>query len=196
VGWIGAAAALLGARRARGESRGSPGDGPVAQPAVLPQAALLALAEGVLPREIGVGGAARISREFTRWLSEYRPNAEILHSYGSGDLSWTGPSPAGRWRAQLGDLETAARKRFGQGWTSLGIPERQTLIRQALEASVPAGLPSPQRASHVAVALMSFYFGSPEATDLCYGVHVGRNQCRPLVHNAREPLPLARRGQD
>jgi hypothetical protein len=42
----------------------------------------------------------------------------------------------------------------------------------------------------VAVALVAHYYASPAATDLCYGASIGREQCRPLAHSRRQPLPL------
>jgi hypothetical protein len=52
-------------------------------------------------------------------------------------------------------------------------------------------MPSVAGANHVAIALAAFFFGSPEGVDLCYRAKIGKNQCRPLVNAAREPLPLA-----
>jgi hypothetical protein len=40
------------------------------------------------------------------------------------------------------------------------------------------------------MALLAWYFASPDAVDLCYRAQIGRNQCRPLVHSSREPLLL------
>ncbi len=47
------------------------------------------------------------------------------------------------------------------------------------------------RAPHIAVALLAHFYASPEATDLCYQVKIGKETCRPLASSSRQPLPLA-----
>jgi hypothetical protein len=190
LGWLGALAAAIGARR----GRAAPSHRDAGQPPSLAAGSLLALAQAVLPAELGPDGTAKAAREFSRWISEYRPGAELLHPYGSGEVTFAAASPLPTWRRQLTALETEARERFGKPWQSLGIPDRQALVRAALEGQRLGGMPVPLRAPHVAVALMSHWYDSAGATDLCYGVQIGVNQCRPLVHNARQPLPLARSG--
>jgi hypothetical protein len=55
-------------------------------------------------------------------------------------------------------------------------------------------MPEPLDANHVALALVAWYFSTPDANDLCYQARIERNQCRPLINAPREPLPLARDG--
>ena len=44
---------------------------------------------------------------------------------------------------------------------------------------------------YVAVALLSHWYGTTDATDRCYRAAIGKQQCRPLASSARPPLPLA-----
>lgn len=191
VGWIGALGALVGARRARAAHMPSEG----AQSPALPPAALAAVAAAVLPSELGAGGTAKAVREFTRWVSEYRAGAEILHGYGTDELTSLPALPLAAWRTQLAALDTAATSVHGQGFAALGVAERQGIVREALAGRRVTGMPGIGAAPHIALALLSHFYDSADATDLCYGVQLGAKQCRPLVHNSRQPLPLARGGR-
>ena len=153
--------------------------------AAMDPARLRALAAAVLPAELGPRGLERVVVAFETWLTGYREGEEILHGYGTAELRRTGPSPALRWTNQL--------EAFGPRFTAMSQAERQAAVRAAVE--VPGarlgGLPAVDRAPHLALGLMAFYFSSPEATDLCYEAHIGRNNCRPLAESSRRPLPLA-----
>ena len=157
----------------------------------LDPALLRALAAAVLPSELGDGGISRTVAGFERWLAGYREGAELLHGYGTGEIRRTGPSPALRWAGQLRELDQAARKAGGKPFTGLDLAARQDLVRAALQGARPSGLPAVDRAPHVAVGLLAFFYGSPEAADLCYGVRIGGNSCRPLEESSRMPPPLA-----
>jgi len=154
---------------------------------------LRALAGAVLPQELGAARTARVTLDFQRWLTGYREGAELLHGYGTGEIRRQGPSPALRWAGQLRDLDAAARRNSGKGFATIGTPARQDLVRAALAGSRSA-LPPVERAPHIAVGLLALFFGSPEATDLCYESRIGRNGCRPLAESSRRPLPIARQG--
>ena len=154
---------------------------------------LRALAGAVLPAELGTTRIARVTADFQRWLTGYRAGAELLHGYGAGEIRRQGPSPALKWAGQLRDLDSAARRTSGKGFANIGTQARQDIVRAALAGARP-GLPPVDRAPHIAVGLLSFFYGSPEATDLCYEAQIGRNGCRPLAESSRRPLPIARRG--
>lgn len=190
VSWLSGVGAALGlGARARLARATSPELAPPQQSSL--DATMVArVAEAVLPAELGDDGFKRVSRGFTRWLAEYRPGVELVHPYGSTNLRQTGESPATRWRAQLGALEREARARHRRGFSALTREQRRELVTAALTAGRATRLPEPLDADHVALALLAWYFASPDAIDLCYGKRIGRNQCRPLVNAAREPLPL------
>ncbi|HEV8611963.1 MAG TPA: hypothetical protein VGQ73_00545, partial [Gemmatimonadales bacterium] len=74
-----------------------------------------------------------------------------------------------------------------------GMAERQALVRAALEGQRFGGLPALDRAPHLSIGLLAFFYGSPEANDLCYQARIGNQTCRPLGASAERPLPLVRK---
>jgi hypothetical protein len=167
-------------------------DSAAGQGAGLDSTLLTALAEAVLPGELGDIDTARVSRAFARWAEGYRPGAEQNHPYGSGTIRFAGASPVGRRRSQLDALQQSARSRFGRSFDAASLEQRRELVRVALADDRIDRMPSPLSAGHVAIALLSWYFASPEATDLCYRARINSNSCRPLGTAGREPLPLVR----
>ncbi len=204
VGWLGGLAAAFGLRarspggvltdNALGVHRDD-SDEPREQGAGLDIATLTRIGEVVLPSELGAAGVARVCRAFSSWIAQYRPGAELVHPYGSAELRFAGPSPLPRWREQMAALDAAGREAHGRAFTALARDEREALLRTALANERIDRMPSPLGANHVALALVSYYFDSAEATDLCYRAQIGQNQCRPLAFSPREPLPLANGGR-
>lgn len=195
VSWIGAVTAALGVSKraaARGLEEPLVASLPL-QPAGLPAAELLALSQAVLPSELGTDGMARAARNFSKWANGYRTGAEILHGYGTDKVITAGESPVGAWGRQLIALNQLAREQHKAAFTSLSVSQRQDVVRAALAGEKIGGMPSPLEASHVAVGLLSWFYSSPDATDLCYEAKIGKNQCRPLVNSSREPLAIKSR---
>jgi hypothetical protein len=153
--------------------------------------ALRALGDAVLPSELGTAGVTAAVGAFQRWIAGYREHAELLHGYGTSALQHAGPTPATRWASQLDQLEGDARAKHGKPFADLPLDARRAMVRDALDSQKSDRIPSVGRAPHVALALLAHWSASPEATDLCYAAHVGRQTCRPLAAQARKPLPLA-----
>ncbi len=145
---------------------------------------LVALATALLPTELGRAGLERTAREFASWVRGYRPDAELLHSYGDPVIRRAGESPAARWSLQLAELR---RDHFAQR----PLAERRAIAREQLANDKLDRMPSIASARHVAAGLLAFFYDSPAATDLCYRARIARNACRPLGTSARKPLPLA-----
>jgi hypothetical protein len=143
---------------------------------------LAALAEAVLPSELGAAGFGAAADGFSRWLAGYRPGAELLHGYGSGEIQRAPPSPAVRWAAQL--------RALGPGFGSASVAARRVQVESALEGERGPGLGAPIEAKHVAVGLLAWWAGSPGATDLCYRARIGKLSCRPLAENGVRPARL------
>jgi hypothetical protein len=190
VSWLSGLGAALGfGVRAR------PGDAKALTPAAeqgptLDSVMVTRLAEVVLPGELGDVGFSRVSRAFTQWVAAYRKGVELVHPYGSANIRLTGESPAGRWRAQLAALDGDARKKHRRGFAALTRQQRRELVTVTLAGERINRMPDPLDANHVALALVAWYFATPDATDLCYKARIGPNQCRPLVNAPRQPLPL------
>lgn len=190
VSWLSGIGAALGfGVRARHASADAPET--TGQQGALDGAMVRSLAEVVLPAELGNDGFARVSRNFAAWAAGYRPGVELVHPYGSSQLRVTGASPVPRWRSQLTALDSDARARHQRRFSALTREQRRELITSAIESERANRLPDPLQANHVSMALLAWYFATPEAADLCYNARIGRNQCRPLVNAPRQPLPLA-----
>ena len=148
------------------------------------EATMRALARAILPSELGADGAARVARDFQRWIDGYRENVEMLHGYGTSALEVTKPSPRAKWAAQLESLRRS-------GFNAKSADARRSLIAQALAAEKLDRIPDVASAPHVALGLLAFFYDSSEANDLCHEARIGRETCRPLVAASRKPLPLA-----
>jgi hypothetical protein len=192
VGWLGGLAATLGLGQ-RGRAAAADVAPLPAEPqgAPLDAALLAALGDCVLPGELGSDGIARTTRGFSQWIAGYRRGAELVHPYGSATIRLTGESPLPAWREQLTALQREARTRHRGGFAALTRDQRRALVTAALDGERLNRMPDPLAAQHIAVALLAWYFRSPEAVDLCYRARIGPNQCRPLLNAPREPLPLA-----
>ena len=152
---------------------------------------LSALAEVVLPaKAMGRAGLTRAITAFRDWGAGYRAGAELNHGYGTSRLRTTGPTPLTRWMAQLDDLDTAARSAHQKPFAALSLAQREALIRDALRGQPIDRMPATVAAPHVALALISYFYDSSTANDLCYEAHIGRASCRPLAQQARKPLPM------
>ena len=159
----------------------------------VPGRTLRALAEVVLPSELGARGIARVVDAFQRWIAEYREGAELTHGYGTSRLRVSGPTPATRWAAQLDALEASARSRHGRSFAELPPEHREALVRSALSGARLDRLPAIGESSHVALAVIAFFYDSAEATDLCYDARIGRQTCRPLQQSSQRPVALSMR---
>lgn len=194
IGWLSAVGAALGigvrARASRAETPVS-----TEQSGALDAALVKGVADAVLPSELGNDGIATVSRAFTQWIGGYRPGVELVHPYGSTELRQTGESPIGRWRSQLAALNSAARDKHRKAFPALTREQKRELVMSALGTERLNRLPDPLQATHVAMALLAWYFATPGAVDLCYNAKIDRNQCRPLVHASRQPLPLRNVGR-
>src|SRR5687768_14556175 len=195
VGWLSSLGAALGfGVRAREVEAKVEAVAPE-QASALDGAMVRGIAEVVLPAELGNDGFARVSRAFTQWVGAYRQGVELVHPYGSTQIRQTGESPAPRWKSQLTALDREAREKHQRGFAALTREQRRGLVMSAFASERATRLPDPVEANHVAMALMAWFFASPDAVDLCYNARIGRNQCRPLVNASRQPLPLAGNGR-
>lgn len=150
-----------------------------------------ALAEAVLPSDLRAAGAERVARAFREWIEEYRANAELVHGYGTSALRFSRASQKPVWAAQLERIGTRHSVRGTRPFAALSIEERRAVLRDELKNERLDRMPAVGAASHVAVALLAFYYASPDAADRCYEAQIGRSLCRPLAASPRKPLPLA-----
>ena len=151
---------------------------------------LQAVGEAVLPSELGPNGTSRVVAEFQRWLKEYSPGAELIHPYGSGEIRHAAGDPAPRWNEQLATLDRGSHERFAVSFTALDVEARRAIVREALGGIQMDRLPAARNAEHVAVALLAYFYATPEAANLCYGAVINRYACRPLAESPSVPPPM------
>ena len=132
---------------------------------------LLALAKRILPDELTDTELKTTIEKFERWVSNYRAGAEENHGYGTGRIDVLPADPWPKWRMQLRAL----------------TPAQVQNIEQVPEIAQARSLGSPLAAPHVALALLSWFYASPEANDLCYRARIARDSCRPLNDNPKKP---------
>jgi hypothetical protein len=73
------------------------------------------------------------------------------------------------------------------------VPLTRAAVEAALEAAQVRDLPRLPDGKSVIADLMSFYFRSAGANDLCYRAEIGRETCRGLAGSSKEPKPLKER---
>lgn len=159
-------------------------------PATLDESLLHALSQAVLPSELPIADTVRVVTAFIRWLDRYRAGAERDHGYGTGALTRVPEHSRSRWADQLEELDREARERLRTPFAQLSRDQRQLLVRSALAGESMQRFPDPEVARHVAVALLAFFYRSPEATDRCYRARIQKHLCRPLVRSPERPAPL------
>jgi hypothetical protein len=129
----------------------------------------------VLPAGLGHAGTDRIADQFERYVREYRPGADTEHGYGVTRVRPKGPSPIPEYLQQLAALPS---------------PLTREAVETSLEAAQIRDLPRLPDGKSVIADLMSFYFRSAEANDLCYRAAIGRETCRGLAGSSKEPARL------
>lgn len=154
---------------------------------------LRALAEAVLPTEIGDAGVRDALRDFVRWLGAFEPVAELPHPYLSSDeVRYGPPDPAPRWASQLEALDLRAEKSRGAGFADLPVETRRELVAADLDRhATDAALPAPAYAPHLAAGLLARFYSRPAAADLAYGARINAAGCRDLASGAERPPPLS-----
>ena len=153
---------------------------------------LRALAEAVLPTEIGDAGIRDALRDFVRWLDGFEPVAELPHPYLSSDeVRYGPPDPAPRWASQLEALDLLAEKSRGAGFADLPVEARRELVAADLDRhATDEALPAPAYAPHLAAGLLARFYSRPAAADLAYGARINAAGCRDLASGAERPAPL------
>ena len=137
---------------------------------------LRALAAAILPSSLGREQTDRVADRFAAWVRAYRPGADLEHGYGFPRIRSKPDLPVARYLEQLDSLG--------------GTPSSDAVRRAPDDAKVTA-LPQSPNGAHIAADLLSFYFTSSDANDLCYQARIGRDACRGLDGSDRPPAPLA-----
>ena len=143
---------------------------------------LRGLAAVVLPGYLGREAAEGVAQRFERWVREYRAGADLDHGYGVTRIAYKPASPAPVYLAQLEALRGPL--------SSADAEARRKAIEAALDQAKVIKLPETPDGRHVIADLMSFYFHSSEANDLCYRAAIERYRCRGLEGSQNHPPPI------
>jgi hypothetical protein len=76
---------------------------------------------------------------------------------------------------------------------ALPVPLTKDSVESALEAAQIKEMPRLPDGKSLIADLVSFYFRSADANDLCYRAAIGRETCRGLAGSGKEPAPLKER---
>lgn len=143
----------------------------------------------VLPSAIGAKGQDEAVDNFLRWIRDYKEGVPLSHGYGEPRLVKTGPSPAPGYTKQLTALQQAAQARGGR-FGALSLEVRRQLLDEAFKAADVRNLPGRPDGKHVVADLMTHYFRSSAANDLCYNARIGRHTYRAIRVTTVRPRPL------
>ncbi len=155
------------------------------------RALLDAVAEIVLPSELGSKGRDVATGAFVAWADGYDPVAEEMHGYGYSDIRYLPPDPSPTWRSQLTALDLLAKKSRQKPFAQLEPSPRRELLDLALKGHGGDRLPAPLDATHIAIALLAHWASTPDAWDLAYGAKITPDSCRVLADATPRPLPIA-----
>jgi hypothetical protein len=129
----------------------------------------------VLPSQLGESGSQKIVKDFILYVRGYHAGADTEHGYGVTRVRPKPPSPTATYLSQL---------------RALPPPVTQDAVVQSLEQSRVRDLPRIPDGKNVIADLMSFYFRSSPANDLCYRASIGRDECAGLAGSEHVPPPL------
>ena len=164
--WLQSIAAAFAAVKCRAQAAAFPGRR---------AGALRDLAAAILPSSLGREHTDGIADRFGEWVRGYRAGADTEHGYGFPRIRSKPDLPVGRYLEQL---------------DALGDKPSADSVRHALEDTKITVLPASPNGAHIAADLVSFYFNSSDANDLCYQARIGRDACRGLSGSDRAPAPL------
>jgi hypothetical protein len=164
----------------------------VSQAASLEIKLLRAVGRAVLPvSDLGAAGVDRVVDDFREWLGGYEPVTEQSHSYITSSEIRYGPAhPEPRWASQLQALDLESERRHGVPFGDLPVDQSRAMISSQIQQDRLDRLPSAVGARHVAVGLLAFFYGTPEANDLCHRAAIGQYSCRGLDGASERPPSL------
>lgn len=148
------------------------------------------IAAAVLPESLGRNGTDALAGLFGRWLTEYRAGVTMDHGYGATRVQRTPALPFDLYARQMTELDRAAMDRGAVSFAALSLASRRAVIADALRASNLDAIPQRPNGQHIVTDLMTFYFRSSDANDLCYRAKVQRHACRGLRDALSPPPPL------
>src|SRR3954468_10362177 len=143
---------------------------------------LQALALLTLPASLGHEAVLAAAKRFEKWVQDYRPGADTDHGYGHTRVVPLPSSPAPVYLEQLQTLKPGLMA---------SAPERaRAAVIASLDEAGIKDLAPYGHVRHIAADLMSHYFLSDGANDLCYEAAIQRHECRGLKNSELPPPSL------
>jgi hypothetical protein len=150
----------------------------------------LDIAVVVLPESLGPKGISESAAAFEAWLGDYKAGVDAGSGYGNTRLTVTGPNPSLRYPDQLRELVAAAAAKGGR-FASLSLPDRRSILQEALLAAGATSIPHRPNGRHVVADLMAHFYSSSNGIDFCYNAAIRIADCRGLASSAERPAPLS-----
>ena len=151
---------------------------------------LLALAEVVLPSEIGAAAIRpKPSNGSFAGCTSYDADAEMDHAMALRGCAGPGrlrPAGAPVLIALIDRQTAAALRRPKATFASAPLAVRRTIVEDSLR-SVKGQRLLTRPGGNLIEDLMAFYFQSSAANDLCYRAAIGREACRGLPETEDPP---------
>jgi len=148
------------------------------------KATLDALGLIVLPSSLGRDAILQQVARFENWVHGYHEGADTDHGYGRTRVVPLPASPASIYVKQLEELQSALLS----GDQEAG----RTAVLDSLNRADIRDLTPLPRGRNVVADLMSFYFHSSEANDLCHNAAIERYKCRGVEHSEVAPPALSK----
>ena len=130
-------------------------------------ATLTAIADVVLPSDVGASERQRVVDRFVAWFANYREGADMGHGYGASTLREpSGPSPARAIPAQFAALDAAATRSRRRDVRGAAVDARRDIVEKLLNEPQPVNrLPAQPTGANLIADFMGFYFTSADAWD-------------------------------
>lgn len=138
----------------------------------------------VLPESLGHNGIQQEVRRFENWVQNYHAGADTDHGYGRTRVIPLPASPAPVYLQQLQKLQPTLQ--------SGDKEQARAAVLEFLNSAGARDLTPLPRGQNIIADLMSFYFHSSPANDLCYDAAIHRYECRGVEHSDVPPPPLGK----
>jgi hypothetical protein len=157
----------------------------LAEAAPTQAATITDLASAVLPESLNEKRIGETAAAFEEWIKGYPAGADAGYGYGNTRLTVLGANPSLHYADQLSQLDTAAAD--AGGFAAASLEAKRTMVRAALTQAGVAAIPMRPNGQHLATDLMSYFYGSSDGKDFCYGVAIREADCRGLDSSERRP---------
>jgi hypothetical protein len=155
-----------------------------------------AMALALLPSALSPDAVHAVAVDFFRWLESQDPTAELNHLGFLLTRDALSTRPPGAHRRPVGasnylkEIDVLRRQIAPRRLSDLSREELRHLLTAFLVAAGARGIPAGPNGGSLSLDLLSFFYRSPEATDLFHERRIGAMTCRPLDSVGQSPPPV------